>query len=213
MSFNFTDQIINSFDNCLRTLTNAHSTDREHPFNPDKHTSNQDLSKNEQQHIAGLMRVNHCGEVCAQALYQGQALTSHSISTQKSMMDASTEEIDHLIWCKDRLSELNSHTSLLNPFCYHFSFSLGAVTGLLGDKISLGFVASTEELVSQHLENHLSQLPENDLKSKAILETMLEDEINHKNSAMSDGGIDLPFPIKSAMSAVSKIMTKITYYI
>jgi ubiquinone biosynthesis monooxygenase Coq7 len=172
-----------------------------------------ELSDSEKKHIAGLMRINHTGEVCAQALYQGQALTAKLPDVRESMEHAAQEEIDHLAWCKKRLDELNSHTSYLNPLWYGLSFSIGAAAGLIGDKWSLGFVAATEDQVCQHLDNHLQQLPNKDEKSRAILQTMREDEAKHATTALNAGGAEFPSSVKTLMSAVAKVMTKTTYYI
>jgi ubiquinone biosynthesis monooxygenase Coq7 len=159
------------------------------------------------------MRVNHAGEVCAQALYQGQALTAKLPTVRYEMQQAAQEEVDHLVWCKERLDELNSHTSVLNPVWYGLSFGLGALAGAAGDKWSLGFVAATEERVCRHLKEHLKQLPERDRKSRLILQTMVEDEQRHGETAMQAGGAELPAPIKNAMTAVANVMTKSSYYL
>lgn len=204
------DRMINSFDQALRSLvpgaTAAHRT------NP---AVNLDatLNINEARHVAGLMRVNHSGEVCAQALYHGQALTAKLPSVRQEMEHAAEEEQDHLAWCEDRLNELNSVPSLLNPIWYGLSFTMGAVAGIAGDQYSLGFVAETEKQVSAHLLEHLSQLPPNDQRSKAILEQMNIDELHHRDTALHAGGVDLPIPIRIFMSAISKTMTKTSYYL
>jgi ubiquinone biosynthesis monooxygenase Coq7 len=164
-------------------------------------------------HIAGLMRVNHSGEVCAQALYQGQALTAKLTYVKEQMTQAAIEETDHLAWCEQRLAELGSHTSLLNPLWYSGSLLLGALAGLAGDRISLGFVAETERQVTTHLQEHLQKIPTDDKKTKAILELMQNDEDHHANLALHAGGVELPQVIKSLMSAVSKLMTKSSYYL
>jgi ubiquinone biosynthesis monooxygenase Coq7 len=159
------------------------------------------------------MRVNHAGEVCAQALYQGQALTAKLPQVREEMQQAAQEEVDHLVWCKERLDELNSHTSVLNPVWYGLSFGLGALAGAAGDKWSLGFVAATEERVCRHLKDHLKQLPERDRKSRLILQTMVEDEQRHGDTAMAAGGAELPAPVKNVMTAVANVMTKSSYYL
>ena len=159
------------------------------------------------------MRINHSGEVCAQALYQGQALTAKLPDVREEMQLAAQEEIDHLVWCEQRIRQLNSHTSFLNPLFYAASFSIGAAAGIAGDKWSLGFVAATEEQVCKHLQDHLTQLPAQDEKSRAILEQMLEDEEKHGNNALAAGGQEFSAPIKKMMSGISKLMTKTTYRI
>jgi len=159
------------------------------------------------------MRVNHTGEVCAQALYQGQALTAKLPTVRTEMQQAAAEEVDHLVWCEQRLRELDSQPSYLNPAWYGLSFALGAVAGAIGDKVSLGFVAATEERVCSHLRDHLKSLPEEDRKSRLILQQMLEDEQRHGDNALEAGGTDFPRPIKDAMTAVSKVMTSSSYRI
>ena len=159
------------------------------------------------------MRVNHTGEVCAQALYYGQALTARSSRTARSMEQAATEETDHLSWCEERLRQLDSRVSYLNPIWYGSSFCMGMVTGLLGDKINLGFVAATEDQVCIHLTDHLEKLPEADSKSKAILTKMKEDEYRHQQDALKAGGATFPTPVKKVMTLVSKLMTRTTYWI
>jgi ubiquinone biosynthesis monooxygenase Coq7 len=160
-----------------------------------------------------LMRVNHAGEVCAQALYQGQALTARNREVRNRMQQAAEEENDHLAWCRQRIEELGGHTSLLNPLWYTGSFLLGAATGLLGDKWSLGFLAETEQQVVRHLEGHLQRLPENDKKSQAILEQMKTDEAKHRDTAIHSGGTELPEGAKKAMTLASRVMTTTAYRI
>ena len=159
------------------------------------------------------MRVNHAGEVCAQALYQGQALTARRDETRQQMEQAAEEENDHLVWCRHRIHELGGHTSLLNPLWYTGSLALGAFSGLLGDKWSLGFLAETEHQVVSHLEGHLQRLPEGDEKSRAILEQMKVDEGEHRATALNAGGSELPESVKKLMSLASKVMTTTAYRI
>lgn len=177
------------------------------------HQDNNELSKEQSRHSAGLMRVNHTGEVCAQALYQGQALTAKLPHVRDEMEHAADEEVDHLAWCEERLVELDSHTSLLNPLWYGLSFGVGAAAGLISDKISLGFVAETEDQVCAHLEKHLAQLPEHDYRSRAVVLHMLEDEAKHAHHARQAGGIRFPKPLKATMAISSKLMTKSSYYL
>ena len=205
------DRLIGEVDVVVRTLTNK-GLQSSRP-NPSRGHSEGLKSDHEKRHVAGLMRVNHAGEVCAQALYQGQALTAKLPQVREEMQQAAQEEIDHLVWCKERLDELNSHTSVLNPVWYGLSFGLGALAGAAGDKWSLGFVAATEERVCRHLKDHLKQLPERDRKSRLILQTMVEDEQRHGETAMQAGGAELPAPIKNAMTAVANVMTKSSYYL
>ncbi len=164
-------------------------------------------------HVSGLMRINHTGEVCAQALYQGQAMTARLTHVRENMERAALEENDHLDWCNNRLQELGGHTSYLNPLWYLGSFTLGATAGLVGDKWSLGFVAETEKQVVKHLENHLQKIPENDQRSRAILEQMKIDEERHGTMALNAGGMELPEPVKKLMGLTSKVMTTLAYKI
>jgi ubiquinone biosynthesis monooxygenase Coq7 len=171
------------------------------------------MSDVDTKHVAGLMRINHTGEVCAQALYQGQALTAKLPQVRKAMEHAAEEEIDHLVWCEQRIHQLNSHTSVLNPLFYGMSFGIGAVAGLISDKVSLGFVAATEHQVCKHLNEHLVELPIEDKKSRAILEQMHADEAQHAESALDAGGFRFPAPVRFGMSVLAKVMTKSTYRI
>ena len=206
------DRLIVEFDKGLKTLTaNAHSV-RPHPDNNIKHAT-EDLTSEEKRHAASLMRINHCGEVCAQALYNGQALTAKNPETVKALEQASKEETEHLAWCEKRIQELGSHTSFLNPIWYASSFTLGAIAGALGDKWNLGFLAETERQVGRHLNHHLETLPSNDAKSRAILEQMKIDEAEHAKTAVHLGAAELPAPIKAAMQSMSKVMTKTTYHL
>lgn len=180
---------------------------------PAKNSIEKNLSEQEKKHAAGLMRVNHAGEVCAQALYQGQALTARSYFIKEKMQEAADEELDHLAWCNQRLYELNSHTSYLNLFWYCGALSIGLVAGMIGDRWSLGFLAETEEQVVQHLESHLGALPQQDEKSRTIVEQMHEDESKHRDMAFEAGAADLPGFIKIMMAMSSKVMTKVAYYL
>jgi len=171
------------------------------------------LGEPERAEAARLMRVNHAGEVAAQALYRGQALTARDPGTARSMLKAATEEMDHLAWCDERLKELNGRTSLLNPLWYAGSFLLGGVAGLLGDRASLGFIAETERQVESHLRDHLGRLPADDRRSRAILEQMTHDEIQHGAEATALGGKELPLWLKGAMRLTSKLMTRGSYLV
>ena len=205
------DRFITEADSVMRTITNqGHSAGRPSPA--EGHTDSE-LNEQERKHVAGLMRVNHTGEVCAQALYQGQALTAKLPTVREEMQQAAAEEIDHLVWCEERLQELGSHTSYLNPAWYGMSFALGAIAGAIGDKVSLGFVAATEERVCHHIKDHLQQLPDEDRKSQLILQQMLADEQRHGENALAAGGTEFPCPVKDAMSAVSQVMTRTSYRI
>lgn len=172
-----------------------------------------DLSEPQSRHVAGLMRINHAGEVCAQALYQGQALTARNSDVRDKMQQSAAEELDHLAWCEQRLEQLGSRVSVLNPVWYAMSFAIGAGAGLVGDRISLGFVAATEDQVCEHLQQHLEQLPAGDAASRAILSQMLVDEADHAHKAIDAGGLRFPAPVKLAMTVVSKVMTKTAYYV
>ena len=205
------DKILIQCDQALRTcVPGAHKAIR---TTPAKKLEEQVLSESEKQHVAGLMRINHTGEVCAQALYAGQALTARSDSTVESMNQAAAEEIDHLAWCDERLTQLESRPSFLNPIFYGLSYALGAAAGLAGDKWSLGFVAETEQQVTNHLKSHLLEIPESDLRTKAILEQMIIDEEKHGETAKEAGGKELPRPIQLAMKTMAKVMKNTTYRI
>lgn len=205
------DKLICHADNVLHTLVPGVAKARRE--NPASTANAEELEENQRRHVAGLMRINHTGEVCAQALYQGQALTAKLPNVREAMEQAAQEEIDHLAWCEQRINELHSHTSFLNPAFYAMSFGLGAAAGLISDKISLGFVAATEDRVCKHLEDHLQQIPSEDEKSRAILEKMLEDEAAHATKAIEAGGVVFPAPVKALMSLMSKVMTATTYRI
>jgi len=207
------DQFINTIDQGIRTLFGAPLV-TERP-DPAKDIEQDDSTLNDKQKrlVVGLMRINHAGEVSAQGLYQGQALTAHTEEVRHSMAKSAQEENDHLDWCERRVKELDGHVSFLNPVWYAGSFTLGAIAGAAGDKWSLGFVAETEKQVVKHLDEHLQQLPQQDKKSQAILEKMKEDELHHATVALEGGGAPLPLPIRKAMGHVSKIMTKTAFHI
>ena len=205
------DEFLINVDTTLRTLFGQPKV-TERP-NPASSVAESDMDEQTKDHTARLMRINHTGEVCAQALYQGQALTARLPQVRTSMERAAAEENDHLHWCESRLKQLDNRTSYLNPLWYAGSFAIGAAAGLAGDKWSLGFVGETERQVEGHLDSHLDQVPESDQKTRAILEQMKEDEIKHGHTAMEAGGAELPAPIKQAMKLTSKIMTKSVYYL
>ncbi|VAW50263.1 2-polyprenyl-3-methyl-6-methoxy-1,4-benzoquinol hydroxylase, coq7 type [hydrothermal vent metagenome] len=205
------DQLIMNADTALRTLFGQPlTTHREYPADD---ISDADFSEQDKKHIAGLMRVNHCGEVSAQALYQGQSMTSRNKDIKEKLQQAALEENDHLEWTKNRLDELGSHTSLLNPLWYAGSLAIGAAAGAIGDKWNLGFLAETEHQVVEHLESHLNKLPGGDLRSRAILEQMKIDEQKHATTAIEQGAAELPPTVKTFMMAMSKVMTGAAYYI
>lgn len=208
---NAIDQFIMQSDHALRTIFGAAVTTER--SNPADGISEPTLSDSERKRAAALMRVNHAGEVSAQALYQGQALTARLDSVRQSMERAALEENDHLAWTEQRIDELSSHKSLLNPIWYSGSFAIGAIAGLLGDKWSLGFVAETEHQVIRHLDDHLQKLPPQDARSTAILQQMKTDEAHHATVALEGGGAELPWPVKKLMTAMSKVMTSSAYYI
>lgn len=205
------DRLLMQADAALRTLL-PFSGQPSRP-SPALLKTETELSESETRHVAGLMRINHTGEVCAQALYQGQALTARLPQVRQAMEQAADEEIDHLAWCEQRIRQLGSHTSVLNPIFYGLSFGIGASAWLISDRISLGFVAATEDQVCKHLDDHLGQLPAGDEKSRAILEQMRDDEAQHSTAAIEAGGLRFPAPVKFGMSLVSKVMTKATYRI
>ncbi len=205
------DRLLMQADAALRTLL-PFSGQPSRP-SPAVLKNDSELTESETRHVAGLMRINHTGEVCAQALYQGQALTARLPQVRQAMEQAADEEVDHLAWCEQRIRQLGSHTSVLNPLFYGLSFGIGASAGLISDRISLGFVAATEDQVCKHLDEHLGQLPAGDDKSRAILEQMREDEAQHSTAAIEAGGLRFPAPIKFGMSLMSKVMTNATYRI
>ena len=203
------DQLLLQADTALRTLL-PFSGQPERP-SPAQAQPECQLSEDDNRHVAGLMRINHTGEVCAQALYQGQALTAKLPHVRSRMEQAAREEVDHLAWCEQRLRQLNSRPSLLNPLFYGLSFGIGATAGLISDRLSLGFVAATEDQVCKHLDEHLHQIPRSDAKSRAILAQMRIDEAEHADHALEAGGLNFPTPIKLGMTLLSKVMTKSTY--
>ena len=211
-NLSFIDQLIIQADHALRTLAAGKDMTCERP-SPARGLEEAGLSDSERKHAAALMRVNHTGEVCAQALYQGQALTAKLPHVRREMEQAAEEEIDHLVWCQERIDALGSHTSYLNPLWYGLSFAIGAGAGLVSDKVSLGFVAATEDQVCKHLQNHLEHLPETDAASRAVVKQMLVDEAQHADMALKAGGYDFPVPIKGLMTLVSKAMTKTSYHL
>lgn len=206
------DNLIIQADKALRTLAAGSDRISDRP-SPASNQDEPELTDSERKKSAALMRVNHTGEVCAQALYQGQALTAKLPRVRSEMEKAADEEIDHLVWCQERIDALGSHTSYLNPIWYGLSFTIGASAGLISDKISLGFVAATEHQVCKHLESHLQELPETDNKSRAIVEQMLIDEAHHADLALAAGGMEFPTPVKAIMTLVSKAMTISSYRI
>ena len=205
------DRLLLQADAAMRTLIpNSSHASRPSPAVLEPHST---LDAEQTRHVAGLMRINHTGEVCAQGLYQGQALTASLPQVREQMELAAEEEVDHLVWCEQRIRELGSQPSLLNPLFYGLSFAIGATAGAISDKVSLGFVAATEDQVCKHLDDHLQQIPDTDRKSRAILEQMRIDEEEHANSALDAGGFKFPAPIKFGMSLMAKVMTSSTYRI
>jgi ubiquinone biosynthesis monooxygenase Coq7 len=202
------DGLIAGFDRALRALAGVTAVDRASPADG---VEGGQLTDDERRHAAGLMRVNHAGEVCAQALYDGQAATARSAAVRERMVLAAREEADHLAWCRARLAQLDARPSVLDPLFYAASYALGAVAGLAGDKVSLGFVEATEDQVCRHLERHLDALPVTDAKSRAILERMREEEARHGAAALDAGGEPFPEPVKRLLTLVSRLMTETTY--
>jgi len=205
------DGFIIEFDRALRSIVGATPMRRSVPESSTMNES--ELSAEEKKHAAGLMRVNHVGEVCAQALYQSQKLHAKSDDLKNKLEHAAIEEEDHLAWCERRLEELDSRPSLLNPVWYAGSFVLGSIAGLAGDKISLGFVAETEKQVEHHLDEHLKELPSNDHRSRAIVAQMRADEIAHGQMAIQEGGVELPSAVQEVMKTMAKVMTVTAYRI
>ena len=204
------DKLIIEFDKGLRTLLAPAQSAR--PL-PGRDLNEPELAAADKKHAAGLMRVNHVGEVCAQALYQGQALTARDPAARTALEEAAREETEHLAWCESRIHALGGRKSLLNPVWYASSLALGMAAGALGDKWSLGFLAETERQVEAHLGGHLETLPEADAKSRAVVEQMQADEARHAETAVAYGAQELPAPIKVAMKFASKVMTKTAYWV
>ena len=205
------DRVILEFDTALRSVFGGANAHRPIPgSDAGIHSA---LDATERKHAAGLMRVNHVGEVCAQALYQSQKLVARNPEIQEMLDHSGQEEMDHLAWCETRLHELGSHTSYFNPLWYAGSFAIGLAAGLAGDRWSLGFVAETEKQVENHLESHLETLPKEDQRSRAIVDQMRLDEIAHGQAAKNAGGANLPEPIQKIMQAMSKVMTTTAYKI
>jgi len=204
------DRFIIGFDRALRTLLTPAQTLR---AVPGTELPEVELDDSEKRQSSALMRVNHVGEICAQALYQGQALTARNREVQHTLERAAREETEHLAWTERRISELSGRKSLLNPLWYGGSFAIGAFSGMLGDKWNLGFLAETERQVEAHLGGHLKRLPHHDQKSRAIVAQMQIDEAGHATTAVAHGGVDLPVPVKLAMKLGSKVMTQTAYWV
>jgi ubiquinone biosynthesis monooxygenase Coq7 len=209
--YRFLDKLCLGIDQAVRALQNTAKTSGQ--AYPGKKIAEAELSDKQRKHSAGLMRINHAGEICAQALYHGQGVVSRSREVQVKMQLAAIEEGDHLMWCKQRLEELGSHTSYLNPLWYTGSFCIGMIAGVVGDQWSLGFVAETERQVIKHLDHHLKTLPAQDERSYQILKQMQTDEAQHRDEAIALGAKDLPNWIKMTMAFTSKVMVKSAYWI
>lgn len=205
------DQFVHGLDQALHTIFGP-APEASRP-NPAAALVEADLAASERELAGRLMRVNHAGEISAQALYQGQALTARLPTVRDKMEQAAVEENDHLAWTEERIRELGTHTSVLAPFWYAGSFTIGALAGIAGDKWSLGFVAETEHQVIRHLDSHLARLPEKDARSRAILEQMRVDEARHATTALAAGGTTLPEPVKQLMALTSKVMTTTAYWL
>jgi 3-demethoxyubiquinol 3-hydroxylase len=202
------DRFITEFDRALRAVAGVHHAARSSPAAA---VAQSELTDAEQAHAAALMRVNHVGEVCAQALYQGQALTARNASNRNALERAALEEEDHLAWSAERIRELGGRPSLLNPLWYAGSLAIGAVAGALGDRWSLAFLAETERQVEEHLTGHLHALPAQDARTRAIVEAMRADEARHRTAAIELGAAELPAPARAAMRLASKVMTTVAY--
>ena len=204
------DELIIAFDKGLRTIFGPARSVR---AMPGEELPQHEMSASQRAHAAALMRVNHTGEVCAQALYQGQTLTARDRDAKAALDKAAQEETEHLAWTEQRIEELGGRKSVLNPLFYAGSFAMGAAAGLLGDRWNLGFLAETERQVVAHLEGHLTRLPEEDQKSRAVVKEMQIDEARHATSALQHGGAELPAPAKATMRVASKVMTETSYWI
>ena len=204
------DQFIAGFDRALRAVTGVH---QERRASPSEGVAEGELSAAEREHAAALMRVNHVGEVCAQALYQGQALTARNAESRSALERAAREEEDHLAWSADRVHELGGRLSLLNPLWYASSLALGVAAGVLGDRWNLAFLAETERQVEEHLSGHLAQLPGADARTRAVVERMRAEEAAHRDTAIALGAAEIPAPARRAMRAMAKLMTRVAYRI
>jgi ubiquinone biosynthesis monooxygenase Coq7 len=210
-NYSVLDGFISTIDEHLGTFINQpQQTLRAYPAENVDHSV---LSESERRLSESLMRVNHAGEVSAQALYKAQGITARDSQVREAMERSAEEEIDHLVWCEERLRELGGRTSLLGPFWFFGSFTIGSLAGLIGDKWNLGFVLETENQVVSHLDEHLEEIPEGDLRSRAILEQMRKDEEHHASVALQTGAKELPTPIKKLMELCSKVMTKTAYWV
>jgi ubiquinone biosynthesis monooxygenase Coq7 len=205
------DRLLASANNALRTV--ATPAGRSARDNPAKNIIDADLNSDQKRHAAGLMRINHAGEVAAQALYQGHAAVARDESIEAQMQHAADEEFDHLAWCEQRIHELGEDVSKLSPFWYAGAFAIGAASGVLGDRWSLGFIAETERQVCAHLDSHLDSLPPEDAKSRAIVEQMRDEEEEHGDNAIEAGAAELPGPVKHLMRLTAKVMTKTAYWV
>jgi 3-demethoxyubiquinol 3-hydroxylase len=203
----FTDRILSSLDNALRTVAAPAHAARPNPAQSAAGDGAEQLDEAQRRLSGSLMRVNHVGEVCAQALYQAQALTARTESLREQMRVAAREETDHLAWTEQRLQQLGDRPSLLNPLWYAGAFGIGLLAGRLGDRVSLGFVVETERQVEAHLASHLERLPANDTRSRAIVDAMKADERQHADAAQAAGGIELPAPVRWLMKASARVMT------
>lgn len=205
------DRLIQQFDNVLRTLV-PHTASSQRPH-PAAGVAEGELDDQERRHAAGLMRINHTGEVCTQALYQGQSVTAQLPHARHQMEQSALEEFEHLAWCDERLTQLHSRTSYLNPFFYVTAFGVGAATGAVSDRISLGVIAAVEEQVGRGLAEHQTSLPANDKRSRAIMRQIATDAAHHSQLALEGGGFRYPAPVKWGMGLVSKVMAKSVYHV
>jgi 3-demethoxyubiquinol 3-hydroxylase len=205
MTRSVVDQLLTAADEALRTLSGVAGSARPMPGLPG--------GGSDSRRSAGLMRVNHAGEICAQALYSGQAVFARDLRVREALRAAAAEERDHLAWCRSRLGELGSRPSILDPAWYAGSFALGIVTGLAGDRWSMAFLAETEAQVERHLDGHLASLPGDDLRSRAVVTQMRDDERRHGEAGRALGAAELPYPVKMAMRAASKVMTRTAYWV
>lgn len=204
------DRLVAEFDRALRTVSNVAEASR---ASPSEALPEAELNEHDRRHAAALMRVNHVGEVCAQALYQGQALTARDAHARGALERAAREEEDHLAWSEQRVRELGDRTSLLNPLWYAGAFAIGTLAGALGDRWNLGFLAETERQVEEHLSGHLKRLPEHDSRTRVLVEAMRADEARHRDTALRLGATELPPPLKLAMRLASGLMTRVAYRI
>ena len=212
-NYSVLDRVLIGLSRGLRTVTTTVTTQARYPGDDVDDVQPETLTGDQRRHVVGLFRVDHAGEVAAQALYEGQAAVARDPKLRQAMEEAAEEEIAHLVWCRRRLNELSGHTSALDPLWYIGSFAIGATAGLVGDRWSLGFIRETENQVVEHLQRQLQQLPPDDQRSRAIIQRMSADEADHASRAAASGAAKLPLPVRGLMRALARVMTTTAYWV